>query len=876
MFRIFWLATMVCFISPIAQALTSLEGDWKISKEIYNKDSGQWQLVNTEELSKQEVGKPVVHQDKNQKIIVNFEKDFQLEDNDGRQVLWLKNPLGHVTVKINDKIIAEKGDSFGDGTKGGRGDLFVNMPSENNFNLKITVDNSAYSPRDTGFYITPVMGSHLEVQGDRYLTLVSDIFLLGFLFITSIYHLMLFFLRTENKSTLIFGLFTTVTMIRMLTAGDSRLFLNMSDVPTTWTYYLENFLSVFGGLLVAYYPVLVLKEERFRFVTFNYKWAYLPIGLLATGSILTLVPVPKISDIGLLAVQLGAPVIILTLIPWMVAAWVRRQSQAWMILFGYLAPIVTAISDIICFFLGINLTIQPIGMALFVVFQAGMLSIRFNNLFDEVDDLNENLERKVEEKTRDIRSTLDNIPQGVFRILGKNDDLWIDDEYSAGLRDIMNVDDIAGKDPFEAVFNKWDLQSVELANIRQGLTIPLGDELFQFDVNSHLLPEEATMGNTILEVDFSPIAGENDTIEKILCVVKNVTHLRELQNQALKEAEGAMIIRELARIRSYKKVHEFLNTSTEYLDEAVSKISDSELVFRNLHTIKGLAMTFDFKKLGTLAHESESLIQKLRNSDSDLNCDEVIQSIMLIKEQLDLYRDQLEALYGHDKSSVSVSKDDLRHLIKMVEKGESIQVIEKITFMYEHNLAKTLESEVASCRELASRLGKEAPEVVFKNDKFILNSNLRKTIKNCFVHLLRNSVDHGLETAEERKKQGKNSQGTITMSVKKENDQIFIAFQDDGRGLDLATLRHKFQERFNRKEKNYEELMKLIFESGVSTAKEVSEISGRGVGMDAVKKFIELQGGKVSFGFGEEKNNYIPFTLKIFLPFSQPPTANVA
>ena len=440
----------------------------------------------------------------------------------------------------------------------------------------------------------------------------------------------------------------------------------------------------------------------------------------------------------------------------------------------------------------------------------------------------------------------------------------------------MNVDDIAGKDPFEAVFNKWDLQSVELANIRQGLTIPLGDELFQFDVNSHLLPEEATMGNTILEVDFSPIAGENDTIEKILCVVKNVTHLRELQNQALKEAEGAMIIRELARIRSYKKVHEFLNTSTEYLDEAVSKISDSELVFRNLHTIKGLAMTFDFKKLGTLAHESESLIQKLRNSDSDLNCDEVIQSIMLIKEQLDLYRDQLEALYGHDKSSVSVSKDDLRHLIKMVEKGESIQVIEKITFMYEHNLAKTLESEVASCRELASRLGKEAPEVVFKNDKFILNSNLRKTIKNCFVHLLRNSVDHGLETAEERKKQGKNSQGTITMSVKKENDQIFIAFQDDGRGLDLATLRHKFQERFNRKEKNYEELMKLIFESGVSTAKEVSEISGRGVGMDAVKKFIELQGGKVSFGFGEEKNNYIPFTLKIFLPFSQPPTANVA
>ena len=129
----------------------------------------------------------------------------------------------------------------------------------------------------------------------------------------------------------------------------------------------------------------------------------------------------------------------------------------------------------------------------------------------------------------------------------------------------------------------------------------------------------------------------------------------------------------------------------------------------------------------------------------------------------------------------------------------------------------------------AMRAGRAAAAVTGKQVDFELRGEdllLDKTYVNPLVHLVRNAVDHGIETSEERLRLGKPERGKIVIETKMVDDQIRITVTDDGGGIDPA-------------------LMPQIFNSGFSTAAQVSEISGRGVGLDAVKSSIEDAGGTV-------------------------------
>ena len=143
-------------------------------------------------------------------------------------------------------------------------------------------------------------------------------------------------------------------------------------------------------------------------------------------------------------------------------------------------------------------------------------------------------------------------------------------------------------------------------------------------------------------------------------------------------------------------------------------------------------------------------------------------------------------------------------------------------------------------------------------------------IQNVFVHVFRNAVDHGLESAQERTGAGKSAKGTITLDTKLEDDRLIVRVHDDGRGLNLVGLRRKYCEINGESEAPADEskVAELIFYSGISTANQVTDISGRGVGMDAVKKFLEDRGGfaEVELDDGPEGEDYRPFSLVFGVP----------
>src|SRR4051794_20676185 len=174
-------------------------------------------------------------------------------------------------------------------------------------------------------------------------------------------------------------------------------------------------------------------------------------------------------------------------------------------------------------------------------------------------------------------------------------------------------------------------------------------------------------------------------------------------------------------------------------------------------------------------------------------------------------------------------------------------------------------------RDLAMALGKQV-RVRTEGDDTELDRSIIEAIKDPLMHLVRNAVDHGIEDAAEREAAGKPAEGTIVIRASHEGGQVTIEMQDDGRGIDIDKVLSRGIERGlidaeTAKSLSPRDTIELIFEPGFSTADKVTNLSGRGVGMDVVKTNVGRIGGNVEVatepGVGTTYTLKIPLTLAI-------------
>jgi two-component system chemotaxis sensor kinase CheA len=174
-------------------------------------------------------------------------------------------------------------------------------------------------------------------------------------------------------------------------------------------------------------------------------------------------------------------------------------------------------------------------------------------------------------------------------------------------------------------------------------------------------------------------------------------------------------------------------------------------------------------------------------------------------------------------------------------------------------------------RDLARQLGKDI-ELVTEGEDTDIDRTVVEALADPLVHLLRNAVDHGIEMPDVRERSGKSRSGTVRLAAGQFGDRIVITVTDDGKGMDPEVLRRKAVEKGLMDEEqaarlDERECYEIVFRPGFSTAAEVSDISGRGVGMDVVKtKIVEL-GGTLSIdsrvGHGSTVRLSVPLTLAI-------------
>lgn len=171
-------------------------------------------------------------------------------------------------------------------------------------------------------------------------------------------------------------------------------------------------------------------------------------------------------------------------------------------------------------------------------------------------------------------------------------------------------------------------------------------------------------------------------------------------------------------------------------------------------------------------------------------------------------------------------------------------------------------------RDLSSKLGKQI-DLVIEGGETELDKGLTEKLVDPLTHLVRNSIDHGIESAERRSELGKNPTGKVTLRAAQQGGNIVISISDDGSGLNRERILEKARENniaIGENPKD-EEVWQLIFAPGFSTAAAVTDVSGRGVGMDVVRRNVQSLGGRIDIesraGQGSTFTIHLPLTLAI-------------
>jgi len=501
--------------------------------------------------------------------------------------------------------------------------------------------------------------------------------------------------------------------------------------------------------------------------------------------------------------------------------------------------------------------------------------------------VNEHLEEMVAERTaevhqksQDIQTMLQNLPQGILTV---NQDLLVHDEYSVYLETILQTDTVAQVDIMALLFSNSSLGADVLSQMLTAMQSIIGEEAFLFECNSHLLVTafEKSFDEGIiksLELSWSAIINDQDIVEKLLVSIRDVTEIKALQEATSHQKKELEIIGQILSISSNKFV-DFIIGSKEFVQANRALVTTNtqdnsntlDTLYRNMHTIKGNARTYGFDHLTNFIHQVEQEYSELRanpkkNWDQKYLLEQLDKTerlideyskvneeklgrksgasdksefLMINKEQLTSYTDQIDDLIHADADTLLSTLKAIKNIVALSDTESFKQIISGI---------------LTALPALASDLGKVEPKVVIDDENIVFKKQVFQLFKNTFMHLFRNSLDHGLEASKERISKGKSPIGCISIMIRKVASKIEIKFKDDGRGLDLVKIRRKAVDvGFIREDQQLtaDDVLKLIFKPGLSTSEKVTEVSGRGVGMDAVKNFFEQHKGSIDLALPE-------------------------
>ncbi|MFO0726287.1 MAG: ATP-binding protein [Myxococcota bacterium] len=442
----------------------------------------------------------------------------------------------------------------------------------------------------------------------------------------------------------------------------------------------------------------------------------------------------------------------------------------------------------------------------------------------------EMLEKVVEIRTKEVHEILDNVSSGF--LIALSDEVVLDN-YSRSCVSIFGREKLRGLKISELM----GLSERDRLNFAACYS-QIFDDVLPVELALDQLPSEFRLGEHSFRIQGSPIHDGHHKVTKVFFTITDTTELRRA------EAENAVRLALLEIVRQKETFREFLFETSRAFEQARSRPTQHTL--RSLlHTIKGNLGCYGLHDIASLIHSIEDV--------AEVSLRDLQRVEDALRKFMSLHQDILGLEYPESQRRPrSVDIQRLMPLFDALVSAGEPEVRQALIARFVEHLswvpAGVLLSPLSGVVErTAERLGKEVSFAVI-GAEVLVDPDWIGPLFSSLVHVIRNSVDHGIEVPDERG--AKNPRGSIWVEVREDAESWEIRVEDDGRGLDgarigQAALARGLVSAEELEEMSERERQRLLFRDGVSTKEDVDMVSGRGVGASAVLDAVTALGGSV-------------------------------
>lgn len=482
---------------------------------------------------------------------------------------------------------------------------------------------------------------------------------------------------------------------------------------------------------------------------------------------------------------------------------------------------------------------------------------------------------------RETQEIMETVNTGLF-LLDK--DLNIGQQHSRALNQIIGEDRLAGENFADVLRGR--ISDKDLKTTRQFIEQLYNPRVKEKLVDSlnplhkvmlHNASGEESTTSRFLDFKFSRVYEDKD-IARILVNVNDVSDAVYLEQRLEKErSQNDMQIEMLTTILNVnpKIINEFINNTKVHIDKMNNILknpgsSQFELegklnaIYREMHSLKGEASALKLHSFTKIASDAEDKLDALQNQGK-LSGNNFLPLAVHLDDLLSL-SNTIETL-GERINQAAPKAPSSANPVASIKTAPQPSIVQaqaedvattSINFDSgnEVDLSDESDDEYLSyyqdfAKDIAVRQGKQVQLNGHNLAHINIPERLKQPIKEISIQLLRNAVVHGIESPEARQSVGKSAIGSIDLEMQRDNQNLIIALQDDGQGIDYEGIRHKLiaDGRFGAEEANqmtHGDLLKTLFASGFSTKEQADEDGGRGVGLDVIKALVKEHNGKLN------------------------------
>lgn len=489
------------------------------------------------------------------------------------------------------------------------------------------------------------------------------------------------------------------------------------------------------------------------------------------------------------------------------------------------------------------------------------------------------LVRQVNERTANlnersvaVKRLLDNSNQGFLTF---SDSLIIENEYSQKCLDIFghSIENI----PIGELLYPDDLRKRDFFDQTLKAVFVEEDEV-KVEAILSLLQQEFIIRHKSIQVAYNRIEPN-----RFMLILTDITDKKNLEINVERERNRLKMI--VAVISNSDEFFELLDEYQAFLSRRSGFVNVDHTPFQNLtelyrliHTYKGLFAQKDFMTTPQGLHKVESRFSLWLHDETISN--EMIQSMLTkidfeswLKKDIDVLRETLGDDFMDKKSTITIDDETFEMLHGKIKElieaqpdecHELSELLEDIRKLKYKPIGEYFASLPKYVEMISERLEKSLKPLGISDTTNITVGEEFKAFAKSLIHVIRNSVDHGIETPEERVENGKDEYGTVLLSITDTGESIVIEISDDGRGIDKEKLKQKALERGCKtlmELENDSAVFELMFEDYLSTKEEISDLSGRGVGLASVRSEVLKLGGSYSVVSERGKGSRFIFSI---------------